>query len=217
MSSGLSQRPKRRLDLVRRPQILATAVELVREKGLWNVRISDVAKRAGMSPTSVVYYFGSKDELFAQAIAAADDAFYASVRAELARLHLAVDRMARLIVRSSDSDWVLWIDLWVYARHHPETAVAQQRFHRRWRDTIEEVIRYGADTGEWDAPDAGEIAQRVSALTDGLAVHMVLGDPDHTRERYVAMSLTAVSLELGCDRSALAAAAAVCPPSPGTG
>ena len=75
MTSGVS-RPKRRLDAVRRPQILATAVELVREKGLWSVRISDVAKRAGMSPTSVVYYFGSKDELFAEAISGADDTFY---------------------------------------------------------------------------------------------------------------------------------------------
>ncbi len=207
MTSGLSKRPKRRLESVRRPQILATAVELVREKGLWNVRISDVAKRAGMSPTSVVYYLGTKDELFAQAIAAADDAFYERLQAELARLPRALDRMACLVVRSSTSDWLLWMDLWVYARHHPEAAGAQRRFHRRWRETIDAVIRYGGETGEWDGRDARRIAQRLSALTDGLAVHMVLGDPDHPREQYVAMSLVAVSLELGCERSELEQAA----------
>ena len=85
MTSGL-RRPKRRLDAVRRPQILATATDLVREKGLWSVRISDVAKRAEMSPTSVVYYFGTKDELFADAISRADDMFYEPVLEELARL-----------------------------------------------------------------------------------------------------------------------------------
>jgi AcrR family transcriptional regulator len=65
-------RPRRRLDAVRRPQILAATIELVREKGLWSVRISDVAKRAGLSPTGVVYYFGTKDQLFAEAITHAD-------------------------------------------------------------------------------------------------------------------------------------------------
>src|SRR5947207_2230345 len=70
-----SVRPRRRLDEVRRPQILATTVELIRERGLWDVRLADVAKHGGMSATSVVYYFGSKDQLFAQAIAEVDDAF----------------------------------------------------------------------------------------------------------------------------------------------
>ena len=89
MTSGL-RRPRRRLDAVRRPQILATATDLVREKGLWSVRISDVAKRAEMSPTSVVYYFGTKDELFADAISRADDMFYEPVLDERKRWVAAV-------------------------------------------------------------------------------------------------------------------------------
>jgi AcrR family transcriptional regulator len=196
---------------VRRPQILATAVELIREKGLWSVRLSDVARRAGISATSVVYYFGTKNELFAHAIAEADDAFYEPLLTELDKLDRAVERMACLIVRSSTSDWLLWIDLWVYARWHPETATAQRRFHQRWRSTIADVIRYGQSTGEFKQVDADEAALRLAALTDGLAVHMVLGDPEHTRERYVAMSLAAVALELDCDLASLRAASEKCP------
>ena len=210
MTSGL-RRPRRRLDAVRRPQILATATDLVREKGLWSVRISDVAKRAQMSPTSVVYYFGTKDELFANAISRADDMFYEPVLEELGQLDTAAERLAWLMVRSSTSDWMLWIDLWVYARHHPDTAVAQRRFHRRWRQTIEDIVRQGMDAGEWTVDDPADVSQRLSALTDGLAVHMVLGDPDHTPERYVTMSLTAAALELGCDLTDLVDAAARCP------
>jgi AcrR family transcriptional regulator len=210
MTSGL-RRPRRRLDAVRRPQILATATDLVREKGLWSVRISDVAKRAQMSPTSVVYYFGTKDELFADAISRADDMFYEPVLEELGQLDTAAERLAWLMVRSSTSDWMLWIDLWVYARHHPDTAVAQRRFHRRWRQTIEDIVRQGMDAGEWTVDDPADVSQRLSALTDGLAVHMVLGDPDHTPERYVTMSLTAAALELGCDLTDLVDAAARCP------
>jgi AcrR family transcriptional regulator len=211
VTSEARTRPKRRLDAVRRPQILSTAVELVREKGLWSVRIADVAKRAGMSPTSVVYYFGTKDQLFADAITAADDAFYAPVRELLEGLDRASDRIAWLLVRSSVSDWLLWMDLWVYAQHHPEAAVTQRGFARRWRQAIEEIVRYGNQTGEWRADDPADVALRLGALTDGLAVHMVLGDPDHTRQRYVEMTLVAVSLELGVQLEVLRQAAARCP------
>lgn len=210
MTSGLN-RPRRRLDAVRRPQILATATDLVREKGLWSVRISDVAARAGISPTSVVYYFGTKDELFAAAITRADDMFYGPVQEELGQLETACEKLAWLIVRSSTSDWMLWIDLWVYARHHPDTAVAQRRFHRRWRQAIEDIVLEGVQTGEWTAEDPAGVAQRLSALTDGLSVHMVLGDADHTPDRYISMTLTAAALELGCKREDLLKAAARCP------
>jgi hypothetical protein len=103
------------------------------------------------------------------------------------------------------------MDLWVYTRHHPETTVAQRRFHRRWRGAIEDVISYGNEVGEWDVAEPADVAQRLAALTDGLGVHMILGDPDHTRERYVDMTLTALSLELGCDLPALREAAERCP------
>ena len=187
----------------------------MRERGIWNVRISDVAKRAGLSPTSVVYYFGTKDQLLAEAIARADDAFYQEVDGLLDAVESPIDRIAWLIVRSSTSDWLLWMDLWVYTRHHPETAVAQRGFHRRWRKAIEDVIVYGNETRAWDVGAPRGVAQRISAITDGLAVHMVLGDPDHTRERYVEMTLTAASLELGCDLAALREAASRCPAEDG--
>jgi AcrR family transcriptional regulator len=203
-TQGPRRRPRRRLDDVRRPQILDTTVELIRERGLWEVRLSDVAERAGISATSVVYYFGTKDQLFAEAIHVADEAFYAPLVEELGTRSRAGERLSLLMRRSATSDWPLWIDLWVYSRHHPETAAAQRHFHERWRMTIEDVVRYGCQTGEWSVSDPAAVALRLSALTDGLAVHMVLGDSEHTPARYVEMSLVAAALELGVDRSALA-------------
>ena len=179
-------------------------MDLIRERGLWEVRLSDVAERAGISATSVVYYFGTKDQLFAEAIHVADEAFYEPLANELGAHARAGERMALLMRRSATSDWPLWIDLWVYSRHHPETAAAQRHFHERWRMTIEEVVRYGGQTGDWSVSDPAAVALRLSALTDGLAVHMVLGDSEHTPERYVEMSLVAAALELGVDRAALA-------------
>jgi AcrR family transcriptional regulator len=197
------RRPRRRLDEVRRPQILDTTVELIRERGLWEVRLTDVAERAGISATSVVYYFGTKDQLFAEAIHVADELFYAPLGDAFDRHRAAAERLVLLMRHSAASDWPLWIDLWVYSRHHPETAAAQRHFHERWRMTIEEVVRYGCQTGEWSVSDPAAVALRLSALTDGLAVHMVLGDSEHTPARYVEMSLVAAALELGVASAAL--------------
>jgi AcrR family transcriptional regulator len=214
--------PRRPLARVRRPRILATAVELLREQGLWSVRLSDVAQRAGTSATGIVYYFGTKEELFKAAIADADAEFYAGLWPELDRLASGVERMALLAVRSSVSEWVLWMDLWVYARRHPELLPAQRAFADRWCATIAAVVRHGQARGEFDAvADAEAVAVRLGALTSGLAVRVVLDDPGRTPAHYVEMTLAAAATELGCGlallRDAAAAAGNAMTPQPRAG
>jgi AcrR family transcriptional regulator len=196
---------------VRRPEILATTVELVREQGLSNVRVADVAARAGTSPAGVIYYFASKDQLFGHAVTDADAAFYAALRPELERLESGVDRLAWMIVRCSLSEWPLWIDTWLLSRQSEDMRLAEQGFEDRWVQTIAETIRHGQARGEFGDVDPEEVAIRLAAVTEGLAVHMVLGHPGRTREHYVAMSLRAAAIELGCDQSALEQAAARVP------
>src|ERR1700761_4789955 len=162
-------RPRPRPDAPRRPQILEIAIELMRERGLWSVRISDVAERAGMSAPNVVYYFGTKDDLFVEAITSLDDAFYQEALEQLAALPRAIDRLVALIVRSSTADWLLWVELWTYSRHYPDTAVAQRRFNRRWRTAVQGLIELGVDRREWRVSSAAGAAPRLCALMEGLA------------------------------------------------
>jgi AcrR family transcriptional regulator len=199
--------PKRRLDDVRRPQILAAAVELLTEEGMSNVRVADVAERAGTSATSVIYYFGTKADLFEQAIAQADDAYYAELLAQIEQLDAGMDRLARLVVSSSTMDWLLWMDLWVYTRRHPELMEAHQRFDRRFREVIADAIRHGQARGEFARADAGEVSVRLGSLMRGLAVHVALGEYDVTAEQMIGHCLHTAAQELGCDVAALQAAA----------
>jgi AcrR family transcriptional regulator len=191
--------PRRRLDDVRRPQILAAAVELLTEEGMSSVRVADVAERAGTSATSVIYYFGTKADLFEQAIAEADDAYYAELLAHVERLDSGMDRLAWVIVSSSRFDWLLWMDLWVYARRHPELLEAHQRFDRRFRDVIADAIRHGQARGEFAPADAGEVSVRLGSLMRGLAVHVALGEHDVTADQMIGHCLKAAALELGCE------------------
>jgi AcrR family transcriptional regulator len=200
--------PRRPMAKARRPQILAAAIEVVREQGLASVRVSDVAERAGTSPAAVIYYFGTKDELFKTAIADVDAAFYSRVWVELERLESGVERLAWLMVRSSYSDWILWMDLWVHARRHPELLPTRRAFADRWCVTISDVVRHGQSRGEFAAVDADDVGVRLGALTNGLAVQMVLEDPGRTREHYVRMALAGAAAELGCDLDVLSQVAA---------
>ena len=205
--------PSRRpLAKVRQPQILAAAVELLRERGLWSVRVADVAERAGTSATGVIYYFGTKHDLFRAAISDVDAAFYAAVWPELDGLETGVERLGWLVARSSRSEWVLWMDLWVYARRHPDLLPTHRGFSERWCATIAGVVRHGQERDEFDINvDADAVAARLAALMDGLAIHMVNEDPGRTPEHYIEMSLSAAAAELGCEIDALRAAAAAVP------
>jgi AcrR family transcriptional regulator len=205
---AVQERRAETLARVRRPEILATTVELVREQGLSNVRVADVAERAGTSPTSVIYYFATKEQLFGQAVTDADASFYAALRPELAQLESGIDRLACLIVRSSLSEWPLWMDTWLLARQSDEIRMAEWGFEASWCEVIAETIRHGQARGEFGPVDADEVAVRLAALTEGLAVHMVLELPGRTRPHYVSMSLKAAAVELGCDESVLQQAAA---------
>lgn len=199
--------PRRRLDEVRRPQILAAAAQLLCEEGLSSVRVADVARRAGTSATTVIYYFGTKAELFEEAIADADGAFYGALLADVERLHAGADRLAWLIVSSSATDWLLWMDLWSYARLHPELLTAQRRFDRRFRDMIADAIRHGQDRDEFDLVDADEVALRLGSLMRGLAIHVSLREPEVTVARMIQNCLRAAAMELGCGLTVLREAA----------
>jgi len=164
----------------RRPAILTAAAEVISERGVQGTRISDVAERAGTSPPGVLYWFASKDELLAEALAFADERFYDGLTAELAALGSASARLSRLIdlwPAEGDAETVLWMELWVRALRDPELNGTRERLDRRWRETLADVIRGGQAAGEFAAADADDVALQLGALMDGFAVQLALRDP----------------------------------------
>src|SRR5947207_6584270 len=120
---------QRKLSDARRKQILRAAVRVISDRGLCDTRIADIAERAGASAALLIYYFGTKDRLLAEALAYSEERFYEQTERELAALPTATDRLIRLIELSCSvgpdaedrwlDEWVLWLDLWVRAPHAP--------------------------------------------------------------------------------------------------
>jgi len=167
----------RRTMEVRQEEILQATVAEISDRGLANVRVSDVAGRLGISSALVYYHFATKERLISAAYqyAAAED------MAGLERLAgaggPAVDRL-RAILRfslpaGSSMSWELWIDAWSAALRWDEVRRTSRAMDRRWKEKVAQVIADGVASGEFVCPEPQAAAWRLTALIDGLAIQIV--------------------------------------------
>ena len=178
------EREMREPSRLRRERIVATAAEVLRERGLEDTRIADVAERAGMSPGHVMYYFDTKDQLLLEAVRAAEDRFYAEVATELGSIGSARRRLVRLIdlwspagdAARAPAAWVLWPDLWARSLRDPHLAAYRESADRRWVGLVAGIVREGRSAGEFAGADATRFAQQLAALMDGLALRVMAAD-----------------------------------------
>jgi AcrR family transcriptional regulator len=197
--------PRPRLDHVRRPEILEAAAEVIRERGLENARVIDVAERAGTSAPSVLYYFASKAELLKEALTSAEERFYEELERELERIDQPGERLLTIIgagCGEGDYDAALWMELWARALRDPDLAATRAELDNRWRRAIADVVRYGQKRGEFGAADPDEVAVLLASLLDGLSVQIALGDAKVTRPQVQELSVRLAERELGCELGA---------------
>ncbi|HLN07153.1 MAG TPA: TetR family transcriptional regulator C-terminal domain-containing protein [Acidimicrobiales bacterium] len=194
---------------VRREQMVRAALEVIQERGFPETRISDVAQRAGVSPTLVIYYFGTKDNLLTEAMRYSEDAFYELGARRMEAVIGAKARLEEIVALTclptagedvTDS-WTLWLDLWAQATRHPAVARVREEFDEHWRETLRSIVREGQASGEFGAIDADDFAVGFSALLDGLAIQIALEDPAVDGRRAFELSMRVAAAELGFDWS----------------
>ena len=194
--------PRPRMAHLRRPAILAAAAEVIRERGLENARVADVADRVGTSAPSVLYYFASKAELLKEALTSAEERYYVELERDLQEIESARERLVRIVgggASEGDYDAALWMELWAKALRDPDLAATRAELDGRWREAIADVVRYGQERGEFGPADPESFAALLASLLDGLAVQIALEDEEVTPARAEALSLAFAERELGCE------------------
>jgi AcrR family transcriptional regulator len=193
--------PRPRLDHVRRPAMLSAAAEVIRERGLENARVSDVAERAGTSAPSILYYFETKAELLKEALTSAEQEYYDELKRELAGIEGARERLVRIVsdwAGDGDYDASLWMELWARALRDPELAATRAELDVRWRRAIADVVQYGQQRGEFGKVEPEGFAMLLSSLLDGLAVQIALKDEEVTPQKARELTLAFAEKELAC-------------------
>jgi AcrR family transcriptional regulator len=183
---------RRTKGMEREALVVRAAGQAIAERGLANVRMTDVAERAGMTVGHVSYYFPSKIELLMRAIRANEDEHWTSVEVALAKIRDPWKRLDKLldVAASSgarDPGWVLWFQLWLESALDADVARDHHELDARWRTILTDVIRYGVDQGAFVSDDPARDATLLSATVDGLSIQVTLESPDVSRARMMKL------------------------------
>ncbi|MGL3807759.1 TetR/AcrR family transcriptional regulator [Paeniglutamicibacter sp. R2-26] len=189
--------PDRRAKGKAREDLVVEAASLaIAELGLANVRVADIAQRAGMRPGHITYYFPSKTELLMLAIRQSEEGLVLQAEQELAGIENPWDRLKRLIDLSAskgrgDAGWILWFQVWSDAATDDSVAEVHNELDERWRQILADVLSYGLERGSFAFEDLDAAAQLISATIDGLSIQLTVGAPRVDRERILKLCLQA--------------------------
>jgi AcrR family transcriptional regulator len=189
-----------------RERILAAAVRRIAVDGIDAVRIARIAMDAGVSTALVHYHFATREALLAEALE------YSFAQAGDVRT-TGGDRLLRAMIEQclplpgeQETEWVLWVELWLRAVRRPELRPFAAEQYARMRTWLMEAIEEGVARGEFATGDAGAVADRVLALIDGYGVRALLGDPampvERVREEVWAVLARDLGLEHGGEEQA---------------
>lgn len=197
---------RRRVE-VRREEILEAAAAEVTKRGFGHTRVADVSTELGISPALVFYHFGTKEQLFAEALAHA-------VRRDLDRLDATVaaardplDALRRIIAiyapQGSAPGWTVWVDAWAESLREPGMRRMMASLASRWNEVLAEQITAGVDLGLFDCPDPRGASSRLIGLLDGLSIQVMV-HRSLTRTQLGAWARAATARELGLSVEQLA-------------
>jgi AcrR family transcriptional regulator len=183
--------------------LLEAACRVISRQGAERLRMSDVAREAGVSTALVHYYFATRADLLVRAFEFADDRADARVVAEIARIPDAVGRLTVLLafyVLDEDvavENAVLWHEMWSQAVFDPRLGEALTRSYGEWIEQIGDALREAAGERHAEVAAPDDVARRLAAIVDGLGLQLLVGMIDHARA--AALIREAVAIELGIE------------------
>ena len=187
-----------------REKILKAAMEAISERGMFGLRMQDVAERVGMSPGHILYYYQSKQRLLLETLRWSEDRLAGPRARELEALPTGPARLERFIViylptGSTHPEWLLWLQAWALSAEDPEVAGITGALNARWADDLAATVRFGSERGEFHVVDTTRFCEAFLAVLDGLSLHVLHDAPSIDPEHACGIALQIASDQLGFD------------------
>ena len=174
---------RRKDQAARRRQLAEAARTVLLERGAVGVRVKDVAERAGLAPSSVLYYYPSLEDLLLELSRGAMER-YAERRAAAVRTAPSPSDRLRLCIHlgvptgPDDDDSRLLYELDAFTGTSPVFGVLTTSYFDRQVTLYEGILEEGSREGAFALVDpARSIARGIVALEDGLGLQVVIGHP----------------------------------------
>ena len=177
----------------RREQILRAACEVIADKGITSLRVTDVARRAQISTGSVHYYFATKHDLIHAAFEWNFTRSLARRESVLARYENPLERLRAIVTSYLRRDaettaaWHVWAQTWVEALHDGDLRELNERVYGQWRSMITQIVRDGQDRNVIVEGDPVLLADVLISTIDGLAIQSLVGPGYMTQARVRAV------------------------------
>ncbi|MDA0168282.1 TetR family transcriptional regulator C-terminal domain-containing protein [Solirubrobacter taibaiensis] len=184
----------------RRDELLGAARRVIGRDGFAGATVGTITREAGASLGLLNYHFGSRDEVVAEAFAAAAREDLDALEAISRRFEAPPERLAAYLDQSEWADqgsWRLWIDAWGSSIHSSLVRDTLGRFDVGWRAVLAEVLADGVRQGCWACADVQDTAARLVAVLDGIGLHATVHGEDVPPARAAAWARRLAELELG--------------------
>jgi TetR/AcrR family transcriptional repressor of bet genes len=185
------------MEPIRKAALVNATIAEIGRTGSLDVTVSQIAKRAGMSSALAHHYFGGKEAMFLAAMRHVLTLYGAEVRGALAVAH-GPEARVQAIVRASFTPANFrrevigaWLNFYVMAQTMPEAKRLLSVYHARLRSNL----RYGLRP--LVGARAGEVAEALAALIDGVYLRQVLAAGATDRARAVDLVLGVLAAEIG--------------------
>jgi AcrR family transcriptional regulator len=181
---------------------LQASLELITEVGIDQVRLAEIARRAGMSSGQVMYYFTSKEHILLETLAWREHEETRHRRAVLPEVPgrwRQLERFTDLYLPSdaADPSWILWMEAWARTPHDAEVSCFLDGLMRPWYDDLAEIVQRGVDEGTFGLQvPGGDFTICFCALLDGLAMIHLNQKPDLSRERLIGLAMATARTQL---------------------
>jgi AcrR family transcriptional regulator len=188
-----------------RDRLMAAAIEAIAENGPDRVTVRDIASRAGISPSHVLYYFGRRDQILIETLRWSEAELAARRHAELRRFRAPARALRRFVelylpAAAVDLRWNLWHQVIARPPAQPETVAMIRALEQGWVDDLAALVKDGQRKGVFGPVEPESFALRALLIMDGVASAIVLGVPGRTPSWGADLVESALLAELGVRR-----------------
>ena len=193
----------------RREQLARASRHVLLERGAVGVRVKDIAARAGIAPSSVLYYYPRLDDLIMEVSRDAIDRYTERRSQRVRELEDPVGQL-RLAIHlgvptgRDDEESRLLYELDAFTSSSPAFAMMTSAFFDRQVLLYQYVLESGVARGSFELGAPAEtIARSLVALEDGLGLQVVIQHPGIDNPAAERILLRHASLATGVDLEAV--------------
>ncbi|HEX9904804.1 MAG TPA: transcriptional regulator BetI [Propylenella sp.] len=191
--------PRIGMEPVRRKALIAAAIDTIHDRGMGQVTMTEIARRAGVSAALAHHYFGGKDQLLLATMRHLLTELGEEIQARLSEARTPEERVSAVIGGNFSACQFrpavisAWLAFYVQAQTDPEARRLLRIYIRRLESNLLHALRE-LTTRE----RAAEIAETAAALIDGLWIRRSLAEVEPDPEGAIALVERAVHTALRC-------------------